>query len=78
MSTLPDPLMQAVYEARKRDYGAGLTDGVKIALKMLLGHESETGGPPFKGALSDEARNWAEAVLANMDADEVAAALDEG
>jgi hypothetical protein len=71
MSTI-DPLLDAVKQAKARDYAAGLTDGCRITLNLLLGRPSE-GGVPFMGALSDEARTWALAVLAKLEADEMAA-----
>lgn len=54
-------------ESFKALYQRGVTDGMEIALSLLLGRESH-GGIPFQGPLSPEAQNWAMAALAAIKA----------
>lgn len=66
----PDPmpkLMAGIAQsAMRRQYASGVKDGMQIALELMLGKQSASGGIPYRGPLPDEARQWAEAALARV------------
>ena len=67
MSKPVDPLMEAVKEARKKDYGRGLFDGMRVAFQLILGQRPDNGGSPYPGRLNQSAEEWAERQLAAIE-----------
>ena len=54
-------------ESFKALYQRGVTDGMEVALRLLLGREAE-GGVPFAGPLTVETFEWASAALTAVEA----------
>lgn len=54
-----DRLMEAVQQAKARDYAAGLADGMRIALQLSIGERPDSGGNPYEGLHDEDYRIWA-------------------
>jgi hypothetical protein len=67
MAAEVDPLLEAVKEARKKDYGRGLADGMRVAFQLMLGQRPDSGGSPYPGRLNQSAEEWAERQLAAVE-----------
>lgn len=58
-------LQEVVQRARLKDYAEGISDGIEMALRLLLG-ESTDGAAPFTGPMTPECESWARDALARL------------